>query len=105
VKQDFDAFNDSIELLKEYQKKNNCAIEIGIEGKNGYGSPYDRLLIKAGFKMYNIDSIKLKKFREIYGANDKTDYRDAHMLSLLLKSRFNLTSEDEQPFEPKLSQV
>ena len=95
----FSSFNEIILEFKEIEKKSNIKIEIGLEGKNGYGKPLDRLLLENGFTLYNVDSTKLRKFREVYGADNKTDERDASMIAILLRNRPLLENSKEKPFE------
>jgi len=95
----FSSFNEIILEFKEIEKKNDIKIEIGMEGKNGYGKPFDRILLENGFTLYNVDSTKLRKFREVYGADNKTDERDASMIAILLRNRPLLENSKEKPFE------
>ncbi len=62
-------------------------ITFAMEGNNGYGSPFDRILIENGFVLYNVDNLKLKRFKDVFGAEWMNDRRDARMLAKMLKIR------------------
>ena len=96
----FREFYGVVKELKEAERKAGGEISFGIEGKNGYGAPFDRVLSESGFNLYNIDNLKLKRFRNIFGAEWKSDRRDARMLAKLMKLRSQLNGEGEKAFIP-----
>jgi transposase len=79
----FSEFHKGIREFKDIEAREGCKISFGLEGKNGYGAPFDRILGKRGFRLYNIDNLKLKQFRNIFGAEWKSDRRDARMFAKL----------------------
>ncbi len=48
------------------------------------GSPFDRLLIDNGFRLYNVDNLKLRRFKDVFGAEWRNDQRDAKMIAKML---------------------
>lgn len=96
----FSEFHKGIREFKEIEVKEGSKISFGLEGKNGYGAPFDRILGEGGFSLYNIDSLKLKRFRNIFGAEWKSDRRDATMLAKLMKLRGQLNGDREKVFIP-----
>ncbi len=44
--------------LKRIEEMENGRISFAIEGRNGYGSPIDRILIGNSFTLYNVDNLK-----------------------------------------------
>jgi len=94
----FTVFNEIIISLKNLEKENVAEVIIGLEGQSGYATPFDRLLKEAGFKLYNIDSLKLNNFRKIYGTENKNDERDAELIALFIKSKSQFESENEKAF-------
>jgi hypothetical protein len=54
--------------------------------------------IENGFTLYNVDNLKLKQFRNVFGAEWRNDQRDARMLAKLLKLREHLSTEKEKAF-------
>lgn len=96
----FGEFHKGIREFREIETRERSKISFGIEGKNGYGSPFDRILGEEGFSLYNIDNLKLKRFRNIFGAEWKTDRRDATMLAKLMRFRKQLNGDKEKAFIP-----
>ena len=91
-------FYRAIEEFKMIEKRGIGKISFAIEGKNGYGAPFDRILIENGFTLYNVDNLKLKQFRNVFGAEWKNDQRDARMLAKMLKLREHLDAERDKAF-------
>lgn len=91
-------FYKAMEEFKGIEKSEKGEISFAIEGKNGYGSPFDRILIENGFTLYNVDNLKLKQFRNVFGAEWRNDQRDARMLAKLLKLRKYVEAEKEKAF-------
>lgn len=93
-------FYKVIEKFKEMEKEENGKISFAVEGKSGYSAPFDRILIENGYSLYNIDNLKLKRFREVFGAEWRNDKRDAKMLARMMKLKENLDAEGEKVFIP-----
>ena len=74
------------------------AIIDGIKGKNGYGTPFDRLLIENGFRLYNVDNLKLRRFKDVFGAEWRNDRRDAKMIAKMLHIRGHVDKGKEKAF-------
>ncbi len=91
-------FHKAIEEFREIEAREEMKISFAIEGKNGYGSPFDRILIERGFTLYNVDNLKLRKFREVFGAEWRNDRRDAKMLAKMVKIRDQVESDREKVF-------
>lgn len=94
----FSEFHQAIKEFREIEAREKGVITFAIEGKNGYGSPLDRVLIENGFTLYNVDNLKLKRFREVFGAEWRNDRRDARMLAKMLKLRNYVEAEKEKAF-------
>ena len=94
----FSEFDRAVKEFKEIEKKEGGEISFAIEGKNGYGAPFDHILIENGFTLYNVDNLKLKRFRDVFGAEWRNDQRDAKMLAKMLKLREHLDAEEEKAF-------
>jgi len=91
-------FAESINLFKKIEKKEKGEISFALEGKNGYGAPFDQLLINQGFTLYNVDNLKLKRFRQAFAGEWRDDQRDALMLSKMLKLKDHIDSQREKVF-------
>jgi len=93
-----DEFTESIKQFKKIEKKEKGEISFALEGKNGYSRPFDRILLDQGFALYNIDNLKLKRFREAFAGEWKDDERDALMLSKMLKLKEHINGKKEKVF-------
>ena len=91
-------FTENIKLFKQIEKKEGGKISFALEGKNGYSNPLDRILLNQGFTLYNIDNLKLKRFREAFAGEWRDDERDSLMLSKMLKLKDYINSEKEKVF-------
>ncbi len=94
----FRAFYEAIEEFRGIEAKEKMTITFAMEGKNGYGSPFDRILIENGFTLYNVDNLKLKRFKDVFGAEWRNDRRDARMLAKMLKIRDYVDNGKEKAF-------
>lgn len=52
-------------------------VAVAMEGYNGYARPLDRLIQARGYRLYNINNLKLARFKEIFPGAAKTDRLDA----------------------------
>jgi len=91
-------FTESIKQFKKIERKEKGVISFALEGKNGYSAPFDRILLDQGFTLYNVDNLKLKRFREAFAGEWKDDQRDALMLSKMLKLKEHINSPREKVF-------
>jgi transposase len=98
VAQKFSDFHKAIEEFREIEAKEKVTIEFAMEGKNGYGSPFDRLLIENRFRLYNVDNLKLRRFKDVFGAEWRNDRRDAKMIAKMLKLREHVDKGKEKAF-------
>ncbi|TAL22806.1 MAG: hypothetical protein EPN94_10455, partial [Nitrospirae bacterium] len=94
----FSGFREAIGEFKGIEEQQQGEITFAIEGKNGYGAPFDRMLIESGFKLYNVDNLKLRRFRDVFGAEWRNDRRDAKMLAKMLKLKDHVDAEEEKAF-------
>jgi transposase len=98
VAQKFSDFHEAIEEFREIEAKEKVTIEFAMEGKNGYGTPFDSLLIENVFRLYNVDNLKLRRFKDVFGAEWRNDRRDAKMIAKMLKLREHVDKGKEKAF-------
>jgi len=91
-------FTESIKQFKKIERKEKGVISFALEGKNGYSAPFDRILLNQGFTLYNVDNLKLKRFRQAFAGEWRDDQRDALMLSKMLKLKDHINSPREKVF-------
>ncbi len=56
-----------------------------MEGLNGHARPLDSLIHQSGYPLYNVNNLKLNRFKEIFPAPAKTDRIDARYITQLLR--------------------
>ncbi len=98
IKQKYSDFHMAIEEFMEIEKKEESIIAFAMEGKNGYGSPFDRVLMENGFRLYNVDNLKLRRFKDVFGAEWRNDRRDAKMIAKMLQLREHVDKGQEKAF-------
>lgn len=91
-------FTENIKLFKQIEKKEEGKLSFALEGKNGYSAPLDRILLDQGFTLYNVDNLKLKRFRQAFAGEWRDDERDSLMLSKMLKLKEHIDSKREKVF-------
>lgn len=52
-------------------------VAVAMEGYNGWARPLDQLVLAKGYQLYNINNLKLARFKEIFPSSAKTDAIDA----------------------------
>jgi len=98
IEQKYSDFHEAVEEFREIEAKEKLAIAFAMEGKNGYGTPFDRLLIDNGFRLYNVDNLKLRRFKDVFGAEWRNDRRDAKMIAKMLQLREHVDKGKEKAF-------
>src|SRR6056297_1559992 len=67
---DFDEFFERILRLCQ---QHVSAVSEAMEGYNGWARPLDTLVRTRGYRLFNINNLKLARFKEIFPAAAKTD--------------------------------
>ena len=70
----FDRFFERIDRLRD---RHGSTVSVAMEGYNGWARPLDTLVRTHGYRLYNINNLKLARFKEIFPAAAKTDRIDA----------------------------
>lgn len=55
----------------------NCAVSVAMEGYNGYARPLDQMVRARDYRLFNINNMKLARFKEVFPGAAKTDAIDA----------------------------
>lgn len=74
-----------------------------MEGYNGWARPFDSQILKKGYKLYNVNNVKLARFKEIFPASAKTDAIDARKIVELFSLGKHLTVAKKVLQEIKIS--
>lgn len=63
--------------IETYHQHYPGPVAVAMEGYNGYARPLDQLIQARGYRLYNINNLKLARFKEIFPGAAKTDRLDA----------------------------
>jgi transposase len=72
-----EGFQEFFSRIEKHQKEKNCAVAVAMEGYNGHARPLDSLVRQRGYRLYNINNLKLARFKEIFPGAAKSDRIDA----------------------------
>ena len=72
-----EGFGEFFSRIEKHQKERDCAVAVAMEGYNGYARPLDSLVRSRGYRLYNINNLKLARFKEIFPGAAKKDRIDA----------------------------
>lgn len=70
-------FEDFFKRIEHWEGAYQAPVRIAMEGYNGYARPLDRLIRLRHYRLYNINNLKLARFKEIFPGAAKTDPIDA----------------------------
>jgi transposase len=79
-----DAFFERIELLP------HGTVAVAMEGYNGWARPLDQRILARGWKLYNVNNLKLARYKEIFPAPAKSDNIDSLRMLELFRARQSL---------------
>lgn len=72
-----EGFQEFFSRIEKHQKAQGCGVAVAMEGYNGYARPLDSLIRQRGYRLYNINNLKLARFKEIFPGAAKKDRIDA----------------------------
>ena len=72
-----EGFQEFFSRIEKHQKAQGCGVAVAMEGYNGYARPLDSLVRSRGYRLYNINNLKLARFKEIFPGAAKKDRIDA----------------------------
>jgi len=67
--------------------KFSLPVSVGMEGYGGWARPLDEMVLAKGWKLLNVNNLKLARFREIFPSPAKTDAIDARKILELMRLR------------------
>jgi len=70
----FDQFFTKIHHL---ESRYLAPVSVAMEGYNGWARPFDQHILSHGYKLFNINNLKLSRFKEVFPSAAKTDAIDA----------------------------
>jgi hypothetical protein len=65
-------------------------VAVAMEGFNGWARPLDRQVLSRGWRLFNVNNLKLARYKEIFPAPAKTDSIDTRCMLELFRLRTQL---------------
>ena len=72
-----EGFHHFFTRIARQEARHGLPVSVAMEGYNGYARPLDRLVRARDYRLFNINNVKLARFKEIFPAAAKTDRIDA----------------------------
>jgi len=57
-------FQDFFRRVEHHKHKSDLPVAVAMEGFNGYARPLDQLIQERGYTLYNVNNLKLARFKE-----------------------------------------
>ena len=73
-------FQEFFRRIEEHKEKLALPVAVAMEGFNGYARPLDRLIQEHGYTLYNVNNLKLARFKEVFPGAAKTDPIDTRKI-------------------------
>jgi len=70
-------FKEFFNHIEQWERRYGWPVSVAMEGFNGYARPLDRMIRARNYRLFNINNLKLARFKEIFPAAAKTDAIDA----------------------------
>jgi transposase len=72
-----EGFQEFFSRIEKHNSKGGYSVAVAMEGYNGYARPLDSMVRQRGYRLYNINNLKLARFKEIFPGSAKSDRIDA----------------------------
>lgn len=97
-------FASFFKIIEKVSHSYHATVSIAMEGYNGWARPLDGLIQERGYKLYNVNNVKLARFKEIFPGAAKTDRIDARKIVELFSLQEHLPAskkvlQEIQPFD------
>jgi transposase len=83
-------FREFFRRVEERRVELGFPVAVAMEGYNGYARPLDRLVQEKGYRLFNVNNLKLARFKEVFPGAAKTDPIDARKILELFHLREQL---------------
>lgn len=97
-----EGFMKFFKTLSHYEQRHQLPVSVAMEGYNGHARPLDRMIQLRDYRLFNVNNLKLTRFKEIFPGAAKTDALDARKgLELFqLRDHLPLAKEVLQEINP-----
>jgi len=94
--------NEFFSRIERHERQWGLPVAVAMEGYNGYARPLDERVLLHGYRLFNVNNMKLARFKEIFPGPAKSDPVDARkMLEMFsLKDKLPLAREVLQEVAP-----
>jgi transposase len=72
-----DGFRQFFSKIEAHEHRYQCEVKVAMEGYNGYARPLDSMVRARSWRLFNVNNLKLARFKEIFPGAAKTDALDA----------------------------
>jgi transposase len=83
-------FAGFFERIERLRARHRAPVSVAMEGFNGWARPLDAQVLAHGWRLYNVNNLKLARYKEIFPAPAKTDAIDARRILELFRLRGEL---------------
>jgi len=83
-------FQEFFRRVEAHRCDLSLPVAVAMEGYNGYARPLDRLVQGKGYRLYNVNNLKLARFKEVFSGAAKTDPIDARKILELFRLKDQL---------------
>jgi transposase len=94
--------NEFFARVERHERQWGLPVAVAMEGYNGYARPLDERVLLHGYRLFNVNNMKLARFKEIFPGPTKSDPIDTRkMLEMFsLKDKLPLAREALQEVAP-----
>ncbi|MBN2075213.1 MAG: transposase, partial [Dehalococcoidales bacterium] len=88
-------FAEFFSRIESHRNENDLPVKVAAEGCNGHIRPLDQKVINKGYELFNVNNLKLARFKEIFPGAAKTDEIDTRKILELfsLQERLPMAKE------------
>ena len=83
-------FQEFFRRVEERRQQLTLPVAVAMEGYNGYARPLDRLVQEKGYRLFNVNNLKLARFKEVFPGAAKTDPIDTRKILELFQLKDQL---------------
>ena len=90
ISHDQAGFGEFFRRVEGYRRELSLPVAVAMEGFNGYARPLDRLVQEKGYRLFNVNNLKLARFKEVFPGAAKTDPIDTRKIIELFRLKDQL---------------
>lgn len=75
-----EGFSQFFKRITALESRHRLPVSVAMEGYNGWARPLDGQILRRGWQLYNVNNLKLARYKEIFPSAAKTDAIDARRI-------------------------